>query len=174
MTILKTSGNIGIGRTPTANKLEVEGDASKTIAGDWLANSDRSIKTQVRTIANALEAIGRLRPVAFRYTDDYKAKHPSVKDQDYYNYIAQEFREVFPDAVQDSGEDGLLQMDSYPAGVYAVAAIQELHELVQEKDCQIQELREQSSREISELRSQIAELRAVVDGLTAHNIGGEK
>jgi hypothetical protein len=160
LTIARDTGRVGVGRVSTANALEVEGNASKTASGSWLANSDRRIKTDVRTIGNALEAIDRLRPVAFRYTDEYMSRHPSVKDQDYYNYIAQEFQEVFPDSVQSSGEDGILQVDSHPAGVYAVAAIQELHEIVRLKDDEITELKSQNSDfhcEIVNLKSQISE-----------------
>jgi len=180
------TGRVGVLRAPTTNALEVSGNASKTTAGDWLANSDKAIKTGVRSITGALEVISRLRPVAFRYTDDYKTGHPSIKDQDYYNYIAQEFREVFPEWVQDSGEDGLLQMDAYPASVYSVAAIQELHELVQEKDCEIETLVSEFSNlksqisefqseasEIANLKSEIAELKALVANLAPKNGGGQ-
>ena len=41
---------VGIGRTPATNALEVNGTASKTAAGDWLAHSDRRIKTDIRDI----------------------------------------------------------------------------------------------------------------------------
>ena len=46
--------------------------------------------------------------------------------------IAQEFAEIFPQAVTGSGErlaDGseILQVDTYPAMIHALAAIQELH-----------------------------------------------
>lgn len=174
-------GRVGIGRDPAANQLEVEGDASKTTAGDWLANSDRAIKTDVRTIQNALQMIERLRPVAFRYSDDYRSAHPSVKAQDYYNYIAQEFREVFPEAVKASGEDGLLQMDSYPASVFTVAAIQELHQIVLEKECQIAELTAQKEREaevwrqeMSALRAELARVSAMVEKLSAQSAGGAR
>jgi len=174
---ISSAGNVGIGMTPTTNRLEVNGNASKSTAGDWLANSDASIKTQVRTVTDALAMIARLRPVAFRYTEDYKARHPSVKDQDYFNYVAQEFREVFPEWVQDSGEDGLLQMDAYPASVYAVAAIQELDGIVREKDCEIEELRNNNDhtvQEMSNLRSEIAELKTLVKILVSHNTGESK
>ena len=100
--------------------------------GACQANSDLAIKTNIRGITNAPETILKLRPVAFRYTDEYKSKHTSIKDQDYFNYVAQEFREVFPDWVQDSGEGGLLQMNAYPASIYTVAAIRELHFLMRE------------------------------------------
>ena len=123
--VTRNSGLVGIGRTPTANALEVEGDASKTVAGNWLANSDARIKTDVRPIENALATLGKLRPVVFRYTPEHRAKHPSIEDRDYNNFIAQEYRDVFPAAVKEDGE-GLLQVDTYDVQPYLVRAVQEL------------------------------------------------
>jgi hypothetical protein len=124
-------GRIGIGRTAAVNRLEVEGDASKAVAGAWLANSDRRIKTDITPVTGALATLEKVRPVTFRYTDEYRKTHPDIKDVPYYNVIAQEFREVFPDAVKSSGEklpDGseILQVDTYPATITALAAIKEL------------------------------------------------
>jgi excisionase family DNA binding protein len=128
---IDTSGRVGIGRTSTANLLEVEGTASKTAAGDWLANSDIRIKTDVEGLDNALDIIDLLRPVKFKYTDEYMAEHPSLEDRYYYNFIAQEFQEIFPDSVQDSGENGYLQLDAYNVRPYLVAAMQELNTKVE-------------------------------------------
>ncbi len=123
---------LAIFRFTTANALEVEGSASKLSAGDWLANSDRRIKTAIEPIANALDTLARLRPVTFRYTPEYLAQHPKIADHRYYNVVAQEFAEVFPDYVQDSGEktaagEGILQVDTHPIGLVTAAAVQELH-----------------------------------------------
>lgn len=133
---------LGIGRDATANRLEVEGNASKSAAGDWLANSDRRIKQDIQTVESALDTLNRVRLVSFRYTDDYRAAHPSVTDRPYLNVIAQEFAEVFPDHVQSSGEklpDGseILQVDTYPLTIYSAAAVQELSRKVEEKDAKI-------------------------------------
>ena len=80
--------------------------------------------------------MARIKPVTFRYADSYRADHDSIADQRYYNVIAQEFAEVFPDAVQGSGEylpgaaktvaNEILQVDTYPALITTVAAVQEL------------------------------------------------
>jgi hypothetical protein len=126
------TGKVGIKRTPATNSLEVEGTASKTTAGSWLANSDRRIKTEIRSITGALEKLDQVRLVDFRYTDEYRAAHPSIEDVRYPNVIAQEFATVFPDDVKSSGEvmpDGspILQVDTYPLTIYAAAAVQELH-----------------------------------------------
>ena len=114
---IEGSGNIGIGRAATANALEVEGNASKTFAGSWLANSDARIKTDVRTLTNALDKLAQVRLVQFRYTDEYRAQHPGIKDRSYLNVVAQEFQKVFPEHVQSSGEklpggdEAVLQVD---------------------------------------------------------------
>jgi len=126
-------GNVGISRTPATNRLEVEGNASKTTAGSWLANSDARIKTGVRTVTGALDKLSQVRLVEFHYTDEYRAQHPSLKDRSYLNVVAQEFQKVFPDDVQSSGEklsngDAILQVDTYPLTIYSAAAIQELNQ----------------------------------------------
>jgi len=128
MTVLK-DGKTGIGRTPTVNTLEVEGNASKTTATSWLANSDRRIKNSIGTISSGLEVIDKLNPVRFKYNDDYMAQHPSIKDHYYYGFIAQEFQDVFPDSVQDDGT-GYLQIDTYNVRPYLVKAIQEQQEQI--------------------------------------------
>jgi hypothetical protein len=146
---IAADGKVGIGRVATTNIFEVEGNASKTVAGSWLANSDARIKTSVQKIDHALETIGRVRPVSFHYTAEYRAAHPSIEDKQYYNVIAQEFADVFPEAVKQSGEtlDGkpLLQVDVHPALITAIAAVQELHGLVKAKDAELARLKEQNS-----------------------------
>jgi hypothetical protein len=127
---------LGVGNGAVTNALEVTGDASKTTAGAWLANSDRRIKTAIAPIPNALDMIMKLRPVTFRYDDTYRKAHESIDDKRYYNVIAQEFAEVFPEAVKGSGEylpgkakspeNEILQVDTYPAQIASLAAIQEL------------------------------------------------
>ena len=159
------NGKVGIDRVPSVNALEVDGAASKTAAGSWLANSDRRIKTQVRTITNALETISRIRPVAFRYTDEYRKAHKCLEDTVYYNVIAQEFAEVFPDAVTESGDklsggEKILQVDTYPATIHALAAIQELHRTAKEKDERIAKL-EDSNRNLEERLNRLE--RALLD-----------
>jgi hypothetical protein len=129
---LDSVGRLGIGLTPRLNALEVEGDASKSTAGSWLANSDGRIKTEIESITGALDKLSQVRLVDFRYTADYLAAHPGIEDRRYPNVIAQEFQQVFPDDVKGSGEtlpDGseILQVDTYPLTIYSAAAVQELH-----------------------------------------------
>jgi hypothetical protein len=129
---MRVNNRIGIGRSASVNALEVAGDASKDVAGSWLANSDSRIKQDIRTIHGALETLDKVRLVDFRYADEYRSAHPDIEDRRYLNVVAQEFAEVFPDHVKPSGEtlaDGsaVLQVDTYPLTIYSAAAVQELH-----------------------------------------------
>ena len=133
---IHTNDRFGVGRRPFVNDLEVAGDASKSTAGDWLANSDRRIKTEIAPIERALDTILKLRPVTFRYDEAYRNANRGIVDMRYYNVIAQEFAEVFPEAVKGSGEflsgkahtaeNEILQVDTYPAQIVTIAAVQEL------------------------------------------------
>ncbi|MCE9594553.1 MAG: tail fiber domain-containing protein [Planctomycetes bacterium] len=155
-------GDVGIGRFPSSNRLEVEGEASKSTAGLWLANSDRRIKTDVRSIEGALATLDRLRPVAFHYTDEYVEHHPTIENKEYYNVIAQEFAEVFPDYVKDSGENGILQVDTYPALIHAIAAVKELHGIVARQDETLRTLTAEKERQITELQERLERLESTV------------
>ena len=157
-------GSAGLGRVALVNTLEVAGDASKDIAGSWAANSDRRIKTDVETITNALETLDNVRLVSFRYTDEYRAGHPSIEDRRYMNVLAQEFQKIFPDNVKGSGEKlanggEILQVDTYPLTIYSAAAVQELHQQMKERDARI-----------ANLEKTVAELKKLLSLLAASNV----
>ncbi len=130
--VVRKDGKMGVGRNPLSNLLEVEGAASKTTAGNWLANSDRRIKTDIKDIQDSYQKILQLRPVMFKYTNEWRTKHPEIQDKYYYNFIAQEYGEVFPNAIQGSGEflkegsEEVLQIDTYNAQIVHLAATREL------------------------------------------------
>ena len=148
---IRTNDRLGVRRSPLVNQLEVEGEASKTTATAWLANSDRRIKQDIQPLDHALQTIRQVQPVSFHYTDAYRAAHPSIVDQRYYNVVAQDFAKVFPDAVKSSGEylpgatktagNEILQVDTYPATITAIAAIQELDAVNSMQDSEVAELK---------------------------------
>jgi hypothetical protein len=139
-----------------AESLKVDGSASKSTAGAWKANSDGRIKQDIVPVENALDTLAKVRPVSFRYTDAYRADHPDVADQRYYNVIAQEFAEVFPDAVTKSGEylpgtdhnseNEILQVDTYPAQIVTIAAVQELAQKNAALEATVQQLMKRIAR----------------------------
>jgi hypothetical protein len=90
---IDSSGNLLIGTTTSAGyKLEVAGVAAAT---DFNSTSDRTKKTNITTIPNALEKVQQLRGVEFDWLD---TGAPAM------GLIAQEVAQVIPQVVQ--GESG--------------------------------------------------------------------
>ncbi len=155
---LRINNKLGLGRNPTNFALEVNGDAYKTNGtSEWNTPSDKRIKTNIQDIENAFDILLRLRPVRFKFSDEWRKKHPEIKDHFYYNYIAQEYQQVFPESVQGSGEhlEGdnheVLIMNSQNAEIITVKAVQEL--ILQN---QIQQ------KEIEELKSELNAIKALL------------
>ncbi len=156
------ANEVGIGGNPSSSgqQLQVFGNASKSTAGDWLANSDRRIKMDIHPLDDALERIRRVRPVRFRYTDQWRKEHPEIDDIEYVNVIAQEFAQVFPDAVVESGEtlpggESVLQVDTYPAQIYSMAAIAELDAKLTESNRLLREENAKLRRRLEALESKL-------------------
>jgi hypothetical protein len=125
--VIDNNGNVGIGTTGPGAQLDLSTDsARKLTTNTWSTGSDFRIKTEIQTIDDALEIINQLRPVKYHYTPEFLAKHPSVKDADYYNFIAQEYQQIFPDSVTEI--DGLLYLNSSNMIPYAIAGIKALDE----------------------------------------------
>ncbi len=167
--VVTVDGRVGVGRVPndtTGNAFEVTGNASKSSPGDWLSNSDARIKTQVRDIRDALATLRALHPVTYRYSDAYLGAHPDLADVSYYNVIAQEFAQVFPDAVKSSGEylpglaksadSEILQVDTHPMQITAIAALQELDVIVAAQTSTIAA----QQAEIAKLQARLARIEA--------------
>lgn len=95
------NNRVGINRSIGAltNTLEVGGNASKTAAGAWLANSDRRLKTNINAIGglSALDLISKMRGVSFEWNDQVTGIHRPQGKQ--IGFIAQELMEIFPEKV---------------------------------------------------------------------------
>ena len=85
--------------------ITVTGTAGLSTGTAWTDTSDSRIKTSVQTISGALAKINSLRPVSFRYTDQYLSAHDEIDGTKTYNsFIAEEYATVFPDAVSVGGD----------------------------------------------------------------------
>ena len=98
---------------------------------NWLVPSDMRIKEKVKTIEDPYTKISKLRPVTYHHTKDWIEKH-RLEDQEKTGYIAQEYRETFPNDVREGehefgpNEPPMLQMTSASVGPYTTAAVQQL------------------------------------------------
>jgi len=135
-------GKVGINVAAPTHELQLAtNSAAKPSSTLWTVVSDERVKTDITTISGALEKIDSLRPVSFKYTQDYADCHHSGNidsETEYHNFLAQEVGTVFPSAVKNTGVDvcdmmteavlveDLKTLDSHIINVYLVAAVQEL------------------------------------------------
>ncbi len=117
---------IYIGPSPTdpgANYLVVNGAAAKPGGGSWSTWSDAKLKTIKGKFNKGLNEIIKLQPVRYSYKKGNQINLPD--DKDYVGLIAQDVRQVFPEAVSE-GKDGFLQLDFNPVNNALINAIKEL------------------------------------------------
>lgn len=103
----------------------------------WNTSSDKRIKKNIKSIINGLEKINAINPVSFDYKQGWiNEKEPSKASKN--GFIAQEYKEIFPDAVSESevSVDGttyedFLSMDTDDLLPYLVKAVQELSSKVE-------------------------------------------
>ena len=96
---------VGIGvSSGLVHKLDVVGTAGLSSGTAWTNTSDSRVKINIESISDGLTNINKLRPVSFNYTADYLEQHPEIDSTKRYNsFIAQEYADVFPDAVNKGG-----------------------------------------------------------------------
>ncbi len=101
-------GLVGILRAPTTNQLEINGTASKSAAGGFLANSDSRLKKNIVTISptEALEKVLSLRGVTYEWNDNKTGMNRPEGTQ--LGFVAQEIQQVFPEKVTED-KQGYLQ-----------------------------------------------------------------
>ena len=122
---------VGVGRTPTTNALEVEGAASKTTSGDWLANSDSRLKKNKEELNGALDTVMSLKPRVYEWlTEDdlnlpveYSGETNLTRLEE---YVKDEKSEIPADKIRS------INLGSFPEGKQMGFIAQENKEVVPE------------------------------------------
>jgi hypothetical protein len=117
---------IGIGREPLTNELEVEGNASKSSAGDWLANSDARLKKNIKPLDSneMLNKLLSLQGVTYEWNDDKTgSKRP---DGVQFGFTAQNIQQIFPTLVEEDAL-GYLQTSYGTYDAMMVESLRALH-----------------------------------------------
>ena len=140
--ILNVFGTSGVGINTTSIgsfRLAVNGDAAKPGGGSWSVFSDSRLKHNIEPIKpGMLDKLLTLRGYTFEYQPEAIENRLALPGRQT-GLIAQEVAEVFPDWV-DSDEEGYLYMTERGLTAIIVEALRELRD---EKDREIEELREE-------------------------------
>jgi hypothetical protein len=119
------NGRFGIRRDPTTNELEVDGYASKTTAGDWLANSDQRLKKNIHPLDPdlMLEKMLQMQGVTYEWNDAETGYDRPEGRQ--YGFIAQDIQKVWPEKVFEDNQGYLMTAygDYDPMVVEAIRAL---------------------------------------------------
>jgi hypothetical protein len=159
-------GKVGIaGRVPTTNALEVEGTASKTVAGAWLANSDERLKKNIVSMDSEaiLQKILIMRGVTYEWNDDKTGYNRPQGIQ--YGFIAQDLQKIWPTKVSEDA-DGYLQTaySDYDAMfVEAFKAQQAKINALQQQNETLANQLNQQHQTIETLQSSVEKLLKVID-----------
>ena len=117
------NGRFGILRDPSTNAFEVNGNASKSTAGDWLANSDERLKKNITPLTSALNKLSQLQGITYEWNDTKTGNvRPSVAQM---GFTAQNVEKVFPELVSKDAQ-GFLQTAYGTYDALYVEAIKEL------------------------------------------------
>ena len=94
--------------------------------GLGLALSDETTKNTIRRIEYATETLRELRPVSFYYNEEYSTSPERL----HYGFIAQEYKDVMPDATYYDESVGKMCIDTGELIALLVRSIQELESRV--------------------------------------------
>jgi hypothetical protein len=159
---LDSSGNVGIGTTSPSYKLEVNGSAGKLNGGSWSNSSDARLKDISGEYDRGLDQIVSLKPVSFYYKEGNPRGLPT--DEEYVGFVAQEVRDVFPEAVSE-GKDGYLDFNMHPVNVAVVNAIKELKAENEALKAENSAFRKMQQIRFQKQQMEIEELRSMIKGL---------
>lgn len=104
--------------------------------GSYNQSSDRRLKTDIAYLENVLGRVMSLEPVSYRHRN-------SDRGDTAIGFIAQDVNEIFPEFVNQEGEDGFYGISYAGFSVIAIRAIQEQQEIIERQEEAINRLTEQ-------------------------------
>jgi len=149
---LALNGDVGIDGDPVGGtSLYIHGNAVATLVTEI---SDQRLKTDIRTIENALDKVLKMRGVSFRWNNE-ALERQGFDESPRIGLIAQELEEQVPELVREQG-DGTMTVSYGDLTAVLVEAIKEQQTALDEKEARILELEERLSRLEERMEESIA------------------
>lgn len=143
MTILPTTGLVGIGTTAPTDTLSVNGTASKTGGGAWSVFSDERLKNIKGRFNRGLSAVMQLQPLRYEYKPNNALGLKSESEN--IGFGAQHLQQIVPEAVTKNA-NGYLQVNNDPIIWTMLNAIKEQQAQISKLQKEIRQLRAASRK----------------------------
>ena len=155
---------VGIGIVPSASanySIQITGNASKTVAGAWLANSDARLKKNIKPLdqQNTLQQMLSLKGVTYEWDDTQTGSKRPEEIQ--YGFIAQNIQKAFPTLVSTDGL-GFLQTSYGTLDAMKVEAMRALNNQIKKLESQNAALQTQLDHQEAD-STQLAKTKAQLD-----------
>ncbi|MBK8845005.1 MAG: tail fiber domain-containing protein [Bacteroidetes bacterium] len=170
--VIDSSGNVGIGTTAPAFKLQVStNSAAKPTSNTWTIASDARLKTNVHDYKEGLDALKKIHPVWFTYTGE-----AGMPKETGVGVLAQELKEVAPYMVgtwnyldDNNKSTEYLSVDNGAMTYMLINSVKELDSKVQSSLVQSSKL-EQLEKENQALKNKIEEMSACLETLCNNSL----
>jgi hypothetical protein len=141
--VVTANNRVGVRTAAPDQALSVNGEASKTGGGSWLAFSDERLKTIKSRFTLGLNAVMKLQPVRYRYKADNALALNS--EGEHVGFGAQELQKVIPEAVTRN-EQGYLMVNNDPILWSMLNAIKEQQQQIAELKAEVRKLKTTARR----------------------------
>ncbi len=148
------NGNVGIGTTAPAYRLDVDGDINASgvlrVNGMMVA-SDKRYKTNINSLANSLAILGQLRGTS------YLLKDKEVATDEQFGFIAQEVESILPNLVM-TDKEGYKAVNYIGLIPVLTEGIKAQQELIEQQATKIQA----QAEEMAILKNRLAKIEAAL------------
>lgn len=137
-----TGTKFGVGMQPTTNTLEVNGTASKTVAGSFIANSDQRLKKNIKPLESTkiLNKVLQMQGVTYEWNDTKTGYERPNGTQT--GFIAQDIEKIWPEKIKKDAQGYLMTAYSDYDPMF-VEAIKALYQKIQKLENENQKLKEE-------------------------------
>ncbi|KPL07023.1 hypothetical protein AMJ86_06215, partial [bacterium SM23_57] len=119
--LIRAGGGVGVGTNNPQHQLDVAGEMGCISLHEA---SDIRLKSNIKTIADALDKISQIRGVEFEWNDNAEARG-AIYGREQLGVVAQEMETVFPQLVSTS-DDGYKSVDYTKLTAVLIEAVKEL------------------------------------------------